>query len=324
MACKICNNSHTNKSYEARELMLGYRDRFLYFQCSNCGCLQINEIPMNMSKYYPKEYYSYNQSPLEQFDNPVKKIVKNVRNRYAIFDKGPIGRFLYGKYPNEPLRSLSGVIGLTKDARILDVGCGSGALLYTLKESGFENLLGIDPFIEENIEYDNRLSILKKNIHELAGEWDLIMFHHTFEHLSDPLEVLQSVSRLLSPKGSCLIRTPTVSSYAWEHYGVDWVQLDAPRHFFIHSIESIKIAAKNANLQLEKTIFDSTDFQFWGSEQYRQDIPLTSKRSYLIDQRNAIFPESIIASFKCKARELNLKGQGDSAAFYLSKSPYRS
>jgi hypothetical protein len=96
------------------------------------------------------------------------------------------------------------------------------------------NVLGIDPFLAEDIRYHNGLQILKKAIAELANEWDLIMFHHAFEHVPDPFETLQAASRLLSRHGVCLMRTPRVSSQAWERYGVNWVQIDAPRHFFIH------------------------------------------------------------------------------------------
>jgi len=44
--------------------MFGYNDDFLYFQCSNCACLQIENKPKNMDKYYPNTYYSYHFNPL--------------------------------------------------------------------------------------------------------------------------------------------------------------------------------------------------------------------------------------------------------------------
>ncbi len=299
--------------------MFGYRERFLYFQCSQCGCLQISEIPSDIAKYYPSTYYSYTQSAFEQPNNSVKKAVKKFRDHYAIFGKGVVGKFLYMAYPNEPLRSLSGVTGLKKQTRILDVGCGSGTLLYVLQDNGFENLLGIDLFFESESACSNRLRILRKSIFDLAGEWDLIMFHHVFEHIPDSLDVLRTVARLLAPNGVCLIRTPTVSSYAWEHYGVNWVQLDAPRHFFIYSVESMKILANNANLSVGKILYDSTDFQFWGSEQYLRDIPLMSERSYLVDRSHSIFSVADIATFKKTAKALNAESQGDSIAIYLRK-----
>mgnify|MGYP000938470375 CR=1 FL=1 len=40
-------------SYVAREMMIGMREEFRYFQCANCDCLQIEEVPVNMDKFYP-------------------------------------------------------------------------------------------------------------------------------------------------------------------------------------------------------------------------------------------------------------------------------
>ena len=34
---------------------------------------------------------------------------------------------------------------------------------------------------------------------------------------------------------------PVKSQTIWEKYGVNWSQIDAPRHFFLHTIKSFKI-----------------------------------------------------------------------------------
>src|ERR1035437_10368943 len=59
--CRICGNSTDNRSFIARERMLGLGDEFEYFECSNCLCLQISEIPKDIDRYYPANYYSYKQ-----------------------------------------------------------------------------------------------------------------------------------------------------------------------------------------------------------------------------------------------------------------------
>src|SRR2546421_7013807 len=57
--CRICGNNENNRTYLARELHLGLGDEFEYFECARCGCLQIKEIPEDLRKYNPSEYYSY-------------------------------------------------------------------------------------------------------------------------------------------------------------------------------------------------------------------------------------------------------------------------
>ena len=59
--CRICNNDKHNTQVIAREMMFGFRDEFSYFKCNICNCLQIAAFPDDMSKYYPENYYSFNE-----------------------------------------------------------------------------------------------------------------------------------------------------------------------------------------------------------------------------------------------------------------------
>lgn len=312
MECKICNNSKNLKAYKVKEMMFGFRDEFLYFECEKCGCLQIAEIPKNMDKYYPDNYYSYTKSN-KQGKFSITRFLQKKRDNYAVFKHGVLGKWVYHSKPNELLNILSNV-PLKKDSHILDVGCGGGKLLILLNEIGFTNLRGVDPYINEDIKYDNGLVIQKNEINELKEKQDLIMFHHSFEHIPNPLETLQVVSKLLNENGHCIIRIPTVSSYAWRHYKEKWVQLDAPRHFFLHSIESMRILAKKSSLEISEIIYDSTAFQFLGSERYIKDIPLKNGVS-----DKEIFSNEEMESFKRQAAELNKNEDGDACAFILKK-----
>ena len=315
MNCRICNHSE-GKHYNAIEMMFGMKDSFAYFECDNCGCLQIKEFPDNMGRYYPANYYSF--STVGNSSGFIKKIIKKLRDKYAITGKGITGRLLYPYFPNESLKILSAV-EVKKGSSILDIGCGDGVLLKTLNSIGYKNLLGADPFLEQDIVYEDGLKIVKKFIYEVKGKWDIIMFHHAFEHIPNPAETLKTISEMLNPDGRCIIRIPTVSSYAWNHYGVKWVQLDAPRHFFLHSLKSMELLAQEAGLSIEKTIYDSTDFQFWGSEQYLKDIPLFDDRSYGVNPDKSIFSPQDIKGFRKKAAELNAANNGDSCGFILKK-----
>ena len=180
-------------------------------------------------------------------------------------------------------------------------------------------MTGIDPFISEDIYYQNGVNILKKEINHVDGYFDFIMLHHSLEHMSDPLAVFENLYRILKPNRFVLIRTPLASSYAWKKYGVNWVQLDAPRHLFLHTIESMKILAHGVGFEINDIIFDSTEFQFLGSEQYMRDIPLRDERSYKVRSTEAIFSDKEIRYFKEEAAELNENGAGDQACFYLYK-----
>ena len=317
MKCKICANQNGNKVFKVKEMMFGFDDIFDYFECSKCGCLQITEIPLDMSKYYPSNYYSFNEIK-NSTTNRMKRILGKERDRYAFTGSGFVGRILNNIYPTHHIDAMIRA-NVNIDSRILDVGCGSGNLLKSLNDIGFMNLNGVDPFIKDDIEYGSGVKIVKKNIIDLDDEFDLIMFNHSFEHISDQKETLNSVYRLLSENGVCIIRIPTVSSFVWVKYDVNWVQLDAPRHFFLHSINSIKLLALNSGLILNDYFYDSTAFQFWGSEQYLKGIPLNSVNSYGKNPKNSIFSKHEIKSFKIKAKELNDNKLGDQVTLYFAK-----
>lgn len=303
-------------------MMFGTKEEFLYSQCSVCGSLQLIDVPKNMAKYYKDGYYSVDNrlhltEPKKVFDK-IRRIFINKRNSYAVFNRGIIGRILYKVQPNTELASLS-KIKLTKETSILDVGCGVGAHLYFIKELGFKNILGLDPYNSRDIIHDNGLKISNKNIFQINTKWDVITYHHSFEHIEFPISELNRVYELLNQSGTCIIRTPTVDSYAWQNYKENWIQIDAPRHYFIYSLEGIRRIALQTGFELYSYYYDSEAFQFWGSEQYQSGIPLVDEKSYHINPGNSIFSNKEINNFCKKANKLNKEHLGDQAVYYLRK-----
>jgi len=317
--CRICDLNDNHPVHRVREMMYGLNEDFLYFQCVRCQCLQIIEFPDDISKYYPKGYLSFATDPSCFYRKPIERWVRRARDSYGALGKGFLGQWIEKLYPAPQNLKALARIPLTKQSKILDVGCGSGTLLYLLYEAGFSNVLGVDPHIDRDIEYENGLVISRQEIQKVKGVWDLVMFHHSFEHMQNPLQVMQSVSRLLKAGGCCLIRIPVVSSFAWEHYGIHWVQLDAPRHFFLHSLDSLRILARKEKFHIEDIVFDSGGFQFWGSEQYKKGISLRSEKSYDVNPSQSIFNQEQIDRFHGKAVQLNRDARGDQAIFFLKK-----
>jgi 2-polyprenyl-3-methyl-5-hydroxy-6-metoxy-1,4-benzoquinol methylase len=315
--CRICSNNLNNKTFIAREMMFGLRTEFIYFQCSKCNCLQIDKVPDDITRYYsPGNYYSFKNKKLRRYSG-ITGFFRAKATRRAILENS-LGAEIAGQLiPLKTMSILKGVV-TGSEARILDVGCGTGwNFLYPLYKAGFRNSAGCDPYIEKDMVYPEGLKIHKKELSEMEGEWDFITFHHSFEHIDNPHETLNKAYKLLATGGYCIIRIPTVSSYAWQRYGVNWFQLDAPRHIFLHSVESMNLLASEAGFKLIKITYDSTHHQFTVSERYKSGRAFTERGYRNIFDRVSSLVQKMQNSRR--AAYLNSKGQGDQAAFFLYK-----
>ncbi|MFH1756404.1 MAG: class I SAM-dependent methyltransferase [Candidatus Latescibacterota bacterium] len=314
--CRICESSDHHNRFTAREMMFGLRESFEYFQCISCGCLQIAQIPEDLSKYYPEDYYSFSEAPESK---PIKRFFKQRWASQLLYKPNLLGMVLQRRYGVPAMFDWIRRAGIGFDQAILDVGCGGGQFLQTLHNLGFNNLTGVDPFVDRDTRFSSGVRVLKRTLHKMDGKFDFIILNHSFEHMEDPQDSLAHIHRLLEPGRIALLRLPVAGGYAWRTYGVDWVQLDAPRHLFLHTEKSIGILCEKAGLELADTVYDGTAFQFWGSEQYRKDIPLKDDRSYDVNPGRAGFTEGQMQEYNRLAEELNAKGDADQACFYVRK-----
>lgn len=318
--CRICGNAEGNKLHAAREMMLGFRDHFEYVECAMCGTLEIRRVPPDLSRFYPKGYYSF-RTRAHKDTGFFKNFLLKEKTKYWLYGKNPIGALLAVNRKKAPPSFIDWAkkAGIRFCDKILDVGCGGGNFIRDMKRYGFRNVSGIDSFIESDIAPERGVKIFKTELGAINGEYDFIMLNHSFEHMADPLDALKDIHRLLKHRRFALIRIPVSGTYAWRKYGTDWFQLDAPRHIFLHTIKGMRLLAESSMLKVSSIVFDSDEAQFWGSEQYVKDIPLYDSRSYAVSPRDSIFSEKEIAEFKNKAVELNAAGDGDQACFYLYK-----
>jgi len=313
-ACTICNNTAGNRLHTAREMMFGFRDQFEYLECAQCGCLQLLCPPKDLSRYYPRDYYSF------QAHGRVMTFLRHCWSAFAYGEPCAIGWLISSLYfPNRAMAALKR-LNPPKEAAILDVGCGSGHLLLDLQNLGFRCLAGVDPYLESQLDYQGGLTVYKKTLDQFEGRFDVIMLHHAYEHMDNPLEVLKALSRLLNPDGTIILRIPVASSYGWRHYGVNWVNLDAPRHLFLHTTSSIGHLAKQTGLAIVQSVQEADDGVFWASEAYARDIPMSDPRFPFNSLRKRLLGLRQLVRYRAKATELCRLNQSDGVCFYLKRA----
>jgi SAM-dependent methyltransferase len=273
--------------------MFATQEEYAYTECMGCGCLAIAAIPADAASHYPADYYSLAQ----------RKPSLGYRIFVGLHFLAPkrMARIRYCTQDLEAVIAAHARFG----ARVLDVGAGSGRLVQILRALGFK-AKGVDMFRDKTnhfVPYDS--------LDEASGIWDLVMFHHSLEHMTDHIEVLRKVRMLLAPGGTCIVRIP-LANWAWRYYGRDWFQLDAPRHYLIHTPASFEIAARAGGFQIAKVLYDSGPGQFIFSEFVRRGIPIFEGKA------NELFSAETLANFTRQTELLNFCEMGDQASFFLT------
>jgi SAM-dependent methyltransferase len=107
-----------------------------------------------------------------------------------------------------------------RDARILDVGCGHGALLYFLAQCGYRNAAGVDTSPEQvalakrlgidRVQAGDAMGCLKQ---QPSGSVHVLCVFDVLEHLTrqELFELLEEVRRVLAPGGRCIGHVPNAA-----------------------------------------------------------------------------------------------------------------
>lgn len=118
------------------------------------------------------------------------------------------------------LKALDKVLpSLSRESKILEIGCGNGFILSALLEQGYKNVYGVEPSLDAIQKADSRVKAhiaadtLKEEMFKKES-FDFIYFFQTFDHVYDPLGFLNICHGLLSPGGFILAFNHNVESFS--------------------------------------------------------------------------------------------------------------
>jgi len=127
----------------------------------------------------------------------------------------------YLNWGNGAMKRIQGWLPDNQAAPILDVGCGSGKLLYLFQRLGYVNLTGID-LSPEQIELARsrfpKASIIQEDAREFlkncVGQYGLICAFDVVEHFrkEEIIPFLDLLYQALQPGGRLILQTPNAES----------------------------------------------------------------------------------------------------------------
>jgi SAM-dependent methyltransferase len=325
--CPACGTDARWDALQIREMMFGSREQFDYGRCRNCGSLAISRIPDDLSRFYPPDYYANTAREAVPQESWIRRAAVQALVARQFFGRRRLFAAIARRAGIRPPRQLSEVRDLivrghlsSFDDSILDVGSGATPIrLAVLRRLGFQRLLGVDPFVEGDLDFYG-VPVRKGHLEDIEGTFQLITFHHSLEHISDPLGTLLAARERLADGGRCLVRTPVADGVMWRTYGTDWVELDAPRHLVVFSRRGLEELARRAGFEVVEMTWESGDWELIASEQYQRDIAMFEPSSWFAEPGSATMVPKTATGYKDAARRMNAQGDAGRAAFWLRRA----
>lgn len=245
MVCRICGSKNLKSIQLRASHPIGYGkdQQYEYYICGSCGCTQIAKFP-SYEDIYTRDYGSF----AEEKPTLQNKLYDSYID-FSITGKGILGRMvslIYSAGDYKFLRSVS------REAAILDVGCGAGQLLTRMRRLGYKNIEGTEPFLSQDTVLEGGITLFAKDIADFEPQkkYDLIMLNMVLEHVENQQVMLDNIRRLLMPNGMVSIEIPIMNEYLWDTYGTSVWTLSPPEHLYIHSYKSIAMLAEKCGFEV--------------------------------------------------------------------------
>ena len=230
VTCDLCGSQEAHLAYRVRDANYGTLGSFSIVRCSRCALIYLNPRPSvaELPAVYPETCY-----------HPFS----------AVFSADSVAPGLVQWKRAQELTPASG------PGRVLDVGCGDGLFLSAMQKLGWA-CVGVEPngraveFARARLQLDVREGDLFAINDEL--KFDLITMWDVLEHIPSPTSALRRANMLLAPDGRLALSVPNWDSFERQLFRERWIALDAPRHLYHFSPQTITQLLRKCAFEIER------------------------------------------------------------------------
>lgn len=234
--CPVCLSPNFKEVLRAKDHTVS-GETFGIVHCDNCTHRFTHPVPdaAHIGPYYQSEDYISHSNTSKGFINAAYQRVRKITL----------------KQKRNLLNDFTGM----QQGKILDIGCGTGAFLGTVKEAGW-NVTGVEPdpgarkLAKElwNIEAHPG-----ESFYELEeGKYDAASMWHVLEHVHELEQYMEKIHRLLKPNGKFIVAVPNYTSWDAQKYGAAWAAYDVPRHLYHFSPASMQHLVERKGFRLKE------------------------------------------------------------------------
>lgn len=287
--CPICASRGHALYRDLRDRLFGVSGTWSLRKCTNddCGLVWLDPAPhgddlwkLYLNYYTHTDTIAANPGPLRRLFRYLCDCYLSLRYGYfpgtAVEATRLLGVLLYlmpGKRADLDFSVM--YLPARRGGRLLEVGCGSGAMLKDMERLGWV-CEGTD-FDRSGVENARRkgLDVRHGSLEEQGyadDTFDAVMLSHVIEHVPDPQALLRECHRILKPGGMLSLVTPNSSALAHALFGECWLHLDPPRHLHLHNTGTITTLARRTGFRMVSaatTVRDAHSL-YWASYSLRR------------------------------------------------------
>jgi len=158
----------------------------------------------------------------------------------------PEDRTLWRKFAKDIMNE---VTSFKTKGRLLDIGCGFGAVLDYAREVGFQVMgIELDDKVAEYGRRNYKLDIRSGNVmeYQFKEKFDVIITNHVIEHIENPIGFLKKAGEVMKGDGILLVGTPNVDGWMRSILGRRWYPYCPEEHFYLYNTETLSNVLEKA------------------------------------------------------------------------------
>ena len=143
---------------------------------------------------------------------------------------------------------------LAVGAKVLEVGCGSGALLRTLRDRGGYDVCGVEIApAAQKYHLQHGLTVFNEPIETFRSDkkFDVVLMWSVLDHLCDPVKALKSCYDLLDNGGLIFVGSVNTDGFDHRILGFDSVTFRPPGRVNYYNLSSLKAHLTMAGFKIE-------------------------------------------------------------------------